>query len=94
MTQRNLFYIDQIARVHDVAVGAAGGQLAQRLLNRQISTAQALADLAAAVRTRSLLVLEPRVCQQMRKASRAHQVTVSALFIDSYTKFLFYYSIS
>ena len=41
--------------VHDVGVGAAGRQLAQRLLHRQVPAAQRLAVLAAVVGTRRSL---------------------------------------
>ena len=75
-----LVLLEAVARVQQVAVDTVGGQLGQRLLHGQIAAARRLADLDAAVGTRGLLVLETRICEQVREAAGAHQVAVGALF--------------
>lgn len=56
------------------------GQLADGFFHSQVSTAQALTDLAAAIWASRLFLLQPSVCQEVDEAASAHQVPVGALW--------------
>ena len=67
-----LVHVQRVARVHDVAVSAAGGQLGEGRLHGEVAATRGLADLAATVGTRGLLVFEARVGEQMSETPGAH----------------------
>ena len=61
------------------AMGAFGRELRYGLLYRQVANAATAADFTAAVRTRWRLILQPCIGQQVRQATGARQMAISAL---------------
>lgn len=62
------------------AESTGGRQFGHGLLHRKVPDALSPADLTSTLRTRGILVLDPRVCQQVVQTTHTHQVPVAALW--------------